>query len=146
MASIDQFAYLWDGSEEGWTVRIEYRSSSQITVLFGGDSPTTREIAAVRKLSPELARLTVTEVIARVARRPRLVIGTYGTIETWRLQEAAAALGLRLELASKQTVSYLPMNEKTGMAVIISDAEVARRVGEEARARGIAILIECDDP
>lgn len=54
MPGVEKYAYMWDGSQLGWTMlRVELRHV-RLALLFASDGPTVREVAEVRSLVPRL--------------------------------------------------------------------------------------------
>ena len=55
-------AYLWDGSQPGWRLRVSHRHERRIVLHFGPSGPSVQELAAMREVFAELRGRTAAKV------------------------------------------------------------------------------------
>lgn len=144
MTDLDEFAFLWDGSQPGW--RLQWINSQvwHVRVRFAPEGSTVDEIRRLRQLVPSFGALTAREAMAQLRGKSVFDLPEpLGNIETRSLVEQARALGLETEVEVEERSTFLPIRD--GEVLIIEIDELARRVGERMKAEGLPVdLIEED--
>ena len=130
---------MWNGTEAGWTIQVTRHNQHGVFVAFGDLGASVADVAKLRQLTEEYRDLSAIEARAIVGRR-RADLGLRSEIEARELECDGRELGLIVELECRSETSYLPVNELTNMTLIIEDDGLARRVCEEAIARGVKVV------
>jgi hypothetical protein len=143
MAGLDDFAFLWDGSQSGWRIRKTYHRTWHVWVMLS-QGPTVDEIRRVRQLDPSLGSLSAREAMARLRGATTVELpGPVGNIEMRVLVERARALGLQTRVELEDRSSCLPV--RNGEALLIEPDDLARQVVERMEAAGLPVnLVEVD--
>lgn len=81
--------------------------------------------------------LSASDACKKLSGKTRVKLGRKWETEARELDRRGRELGLTIEIEARRTTSYLPVNELTKAALVIEDDELARRVCEEAIARGV---------
>ncbi|WP_315386469.1 hypothetical protein [uncultured Stenotrophomonas sp.] len=136
---IERYAYMWDGSQPGWTMlRIE-EHHVHLALLFAPSGPTVREVAEVRSLVPALSELPAAQCHAALKGQARVPVGRFDCLEAEKIVETFTERGLWIEMTSEDASGYLPRNELTGEVLIIEDNDLAQAVSVRAIAEGVRI-------
>ncbi|WP_299407268.1 hypothetical protein [Acaryochloris sp. IP29b_bin.148] len=138
--SIEEFKYLWDGSETGWFLQHIDRVEWRLIFYFGKTGPSNLELIKLHKIVPELKSLKITSIYNNL--KGHAIYRTqekYGNIESRRLFEQASALGLNVDLESKQVGGYLPIS-KDNCVLIIEDDNLANRVVGKMIEAGVEVV------
>jgi hypothetical protein len=94
----------------------------------------------MREVFAELRGRTAAKVWAAVRGKEWLALDTvYGPIDAPRLVDAARGRGLRVEVRPTDTISYLPHNTTTGVALLIEDDEEAAVIANRMLAEGVPV-------
>lgn len=138
--SIEEFKYLWDGSETGWFLQHTDHVIWHLIFYFEKTGPSKQELSKLHKIVPELKSLKITSIYNNLKGHSIYrTQETYGNIESRRLFEKASALGLNVDLECKQIGGYLPIS-KDNFALIIEDDNLANRVIEKMIEAGVEII------
>ncbi len=136
---IKNYQYLWDGSED-WGLSANYNSQSSVKIVFSGNQPTIKEIAAVRKLITAYQNIPAIEVRSLLSNRKEIDLGILSSIETSQIKERAVQLNLTIIAIESSYTSYLPINRTTNHALLIEDNTLARRVTAKMLEFGVPII------
>lgn len=140
MRQVDQYSYLWDGAQAGWVMLRIFRSTSSLTVSFGDNGATVKDVRALRATLPAFGSMTAQETLQRLAGRSTIELGVFEQHEGRRIVKALELQGLVVEERASNEVSYLPFNESTKMALLIDeDEELAAAVNQKALAAGVVV-------
>ena len=118
--NMDKFSYLWDGSED-WSLSADYNPQSNVKIIFSGNKPTIKEIAAVRKLITAYQNIPIIEVKSLLSHRKEIDLGILSSMEANRITEFAVKLDLTIVAIDCSYTSYLPINRTTNQALLITD-------------------------
>ena len=136
MKELDDYAYLWDGSDPGWRVRHIHHRVWRLEIVFGHDGPSTSEIRALRKLLPSLGSLPAREAFATLEGTPRYQLAEpVGAIERRWILDRTDALGLTVEATAEDLGSSIPV--RNDEVLLIEDDDVAREVVARMQAAGV---------
>jgi hypothetical protein len=138
--NIEKYKYLWDGSEEGWTLHHIDQVVWIITYLFSSKGPTKDEIIALHKLVPSFKDKSLSFVLKNVkCVREYKDEYQYGNIEAKRLEGEINVLGLNYKTEAVQAGSYLPVS-KDNMALIIEDKQTSIAVSKKMLEAGVPVI------
>ena len=102
MDDLDQFRYLWDGTEPDWYVQRIHDTRWTATYKFAATGPTLKEVISLRSLVEEFTDLPMSEVWKQLRGQEQYEArATMGNIEAHALPPKAERLGLRVELTSR---------------------------------------------
>lgn len=138
--NIEEFKYLWDGSEPNWSLQHIDHVVWHLVIHFGEMGPSTHEIIKIRKIVPELKSKKVTSIYQEL--KGHSIYRTqekYGNLESRKLSSQASELGLNVELESEQIGGYLPIS-KDNSALIIEDDCLAKMVVEKMIEAGVKVV------
>lgn len=136
---IEKYQYLWDGSED-WGLSANHNSLCSVKIVFSGNQPTIKEIAALRKLITAYQNIPVIDVKSLLSNRKEIDLGLFSSIETNRIKERAVELNLTIIAVDSSYTSYLPINRTTNHALLIEDNSLARRVTAKMLEFGVPII------
>jgi predicted transcriptional regulator len=136
---MNDYSYLWDGSEN-WSLSANYHSQSNVKIVFFGNKPTMKEIAAVRKLITAYQNIPAIEIKSLLSNRKEIDLGILSSMETNRIKKHAIELNLTIIAVDSSYTSYLPINRTTNHALLIEDDTLARRVTAKMLEFGIPII------
>jgi hypothetical protein len=138
--SIEEFRYLWDGSDLGWYLQRVNHVVWYLIIHFGEKGPSNQEISKLHKIVPELNSKKVTSIYQEIKS-----CSTYRTQENYSniksriLYSQASNLGLNVELESEQIGSYLPTS-KDHSVLIIEDDSLANIIVENMLKAGVKVV------
>ncbi|WCM94831.1 hypothetical protein M5C99_09040 [Acidovorax sp. NCPPB 2350] len=140
MSNVEQYSYLWDGSQAGWVLLRTFRSTSSLTVLFGEGGASIRDVRALRAALPKFASLTAQEAWRKLSGRSTAELGEFEQRDSIRIVEALKLQGLSVEEVWTNEVGYLLFNESTKMALLIDEnEELSAAVQQKALASGTPV-------
>lgn len=137
---LDEFAYLWDGSQPGWELHWTNHLVWRVTVhLTGGSSP--GEVSRLRKLIPELGAMSALHAYRAVQGQTSIPYpGELGNIEKGSVLRRAEELGLRVTAEVRDCSGGVPYRD--GFVLHIEDEDLVRRVCDKMRASGCRVQLE----
>lgn len=136
---IEEYCFLWDGSEDGWELHYTDHLIWTAKFHFGDSGASQKEIIALRKLIPELGKLSLSESVKMLKRETSYICKThYGNIESRSLADESKVLGLKCELVSKQIGGYLPV--RNGLALVIEDEEISKIACQKMKDAGMPVI------
>lgn len=139
MDDLNEFSYLWDGSEPGWTLAKGSYTRWTIAVAFTSAGATVREVRALRLAVPELRSQTASAVFSAVRGvRSIVVADSVGNTACRELMQALERNGLRATATAKVTHCGLPIS-KDQIALIIEDDDLALAVAERMEKEGVPV-------
>jgi uncharacterized protein YbjT (DUF2867 family) len=145
MDVLERYAFVWDGSWPGWILEATSFGVSVLVASFGPSGPTLAEIKALRELDETLAALPVREVLARVGKQPRVVLGRYRGRELYRAHERAEAAGFRVTREPARALWCCLVHTVTGRRIQIVDEDEGRSFMAAMKSRGLPVIaIEAD--
>jgi hypothetical protein len=138
--SIEEFKYLWDGSEPGWFLQHINHVVWHLIIHFGEMGPSNQEISKLHRIVPELKSKKVTSIYKELKGHSSYrTQEKYGNIESRTLYSQVSKLGLNVELESEQIGGYLPIS-KDNFALIIEDDSLVNMVVENMIEAGVKIV------
>jgi hypothetical protein len=142
---VERYAFLWDGSEPGWTVERTCFGVAEVVAHFPDGGPSLADIKALRDLDETLGGLPVSAVYARLARAREVELGRHEGRLLRRIQQDAAAAGIRVSLRAARSTWYALVHRSTGRRITLDDESDGQRLFDEARRRGLPVgVIEAD--
>lgn len=139
MKHIEDYAYLWDGTDPGWIILDTCQQYAEVSLVFSAQGPSLRDVADVRSTLPAYAQKTATEVWTDLKGRARLPLGTLELREARELADRCLRLGLTIEIVARDASSRLPYHESRKLALVIEDAELSESVCRTAIEHGVRI-------
>ena len=127
----------WDRSLHWVLVRTHHHQFDVSVVL---DNPLSApELAAIRKLSPDLQETPISELKSRLSGQTSFSLGTMNGQRCRDLDSVAQQLGLRLHTTNSSFTSYLPIDKTNDQMWLIEDEDEAKRIADEMIAAGIEV-------
>lgn len=139
MTMLDEYTYLWDGTQPGWVLLQSNLELVDPVLLFPPGGPSLEMVAYVRKVLPEFADLSSAQVYAELKGKQRVPLERCSAERASALVELLGIQGISLDLFPIPS-GYLPANRISGSALIIEDNDEARAVCAEALRRGVPAL------
>lgn len=136
---VERYAYMWDGSQPGWTMLRVEQHYMHLALLFATGGPSLREIADARSLVPALSELTAAQCHAALKGQVRVELGRFECSDAAEIVERFKERGLWISMTPEDASGYLPRNELTGEVLIIEDNDLAQAVSDRAVAEGVRI-------
>lgn len=136
---IDEYKYLWDGSQPGWVLKRFCGNYIDLSLAFPSTGPSTRELMSVRRTVAPYRALPVKEVVTQLRGQESLLLGRFEPKEARVIAAACRREDLNLVESIVDAPEFLPMNELTGVALIIEDDLLAEHVYTEALLHGIPV-------
>ena len=133
---LDELSYLWTSGE--WSLQCVHYSRARVAFVFPKGRPSPQELLAVRALVPRFANAPMSVLKAEVGNVQEFIVGEFGRIEARGLQAAAHARGLQTRTEDASDTVYGPVNGQR--VLLIENAELASRVTEEMRRRGVPVV------
>ncbi len=137
---VDEYAYLWDGSDPGWTLNHTRWHSAELALVFAASGPSVKEIVALRSALPTYAARSAAEILSALGGCERVALGTHPAFEARGIADRCRGVGLAVDWVAKDVSRYVPSNDVTGSWLIIEDNELARRVYDRAIREGIRVV------
>ena len=117
----------WE-QDADWVVLRSRLSRHALVVRFSQPSPSMAELAALRRISGEVALTPLGELKRRVGNAGTFVMSELGADEASEIAEAAKREGLLLSREVRHHTVMVPLNRRTRMVCLMEDDEEARRV------------------
>ena len=139
--SIDDYKYLWDGSQPGWELQRIDKIIWRVVFKFGESGPSKKEIVDLHKLLPEFKSKSVTEVYKILYDQSFYQLqDMLGNIEARSIYEEASKLGIMVEIESIDDSDYLVVF-KDDHALIIDDNELYKLVVQKMIDKNVKVNI-----
>lgn len=136
---VEDYRFLWDGSEPGWVLVHVSRQTVKLSLVFGDKGPDLRQVKAIRKVVLAYAALPASEALASLRGKPSIDLGEFESREARSLARDCRDLGLVVEEEVIDHSGYSLFNERTKIRLRIEDDALARQVCEEARSRKLPV-------
>jgi hypothetical protein len=137
---MEEFKYLWDGSEPGWFLQRTDHIVWHLIIHFGETEPSKQEIVKLHQTVPELRSKTVTAIYQEMKGLSSYQTReTYGNIESRSLYAQLCEQGLNAELGSEQVGGYLPVS-KDNCPLLIEDDGLAKIIVQKMIEAGVEIV------
>ena len=138
--SIEDYKYLWDGSEPGWVLQHHDQTDWYLLFEFSNGSPSKEEIAKMHKCVPELRK----EKLPHVYRVLKGVSSfrtsePVGNIEARDIHRTALDQGLKVEMEADPKSSYLPIY-KDKQALLIEDGDLSQQIAKKMIEAGVPVI------
>lgn len=139
MKALQDFAYVWNGTQQGWVLLRTNRQSMSLTVTFGEGGPNLKDVAAMRSAVAKFGAMPPSDAFAALKGQAAVALGTFASEEGRRLKNKCSQHGLNIMTEPVDLSSYLLFNVVTNRALLIEDEFLAEQVHQEALARGILV-------
>ncbi|HDS1674546.1 TPA: hypothetical protein QEL58_000016 [Stenotrophomonas maltophilia] len=136
----DEYAYLWDGSDPGWTLNHTRWHSAELALVFAPSGPSIKEIVALRSALATYAARSAAEILSELRGCERVALGTHPAFEARGIADRCRGVGLAVEWVARDVSRYVLSNNVTGSWLIIEDNEFARSVYDRAMREGIRVV------
>jgi hypothetical protein len=138
--SIEDYKYLWDGSQPGWELQHHDHTDWYLVFEFTGSGPSKEEIANMHKCVPELREEKLPHVY-------RILKGTssfrtsepVGNIEAREMHRTARELDLKVTMEAQQISSYLPIY-KEKQVLLIEDGDLSQQIAKKMIEAGVPVV------
>ena len=142
MANLNEYSYLWDGTDPGWVVLRHNEIRIRISVRFSGSSPTLDEIKSLRSAIQSYRDRRPVDAMSELRNCPEVILGDYEPTEARDVIESCKAQGLSVLEEGFEAVHDLMINETHSMALVIENDATARMVIAEAVRRGLPLRLQ----
>jgi hypothetical protein len=132
-----KYAYLWDGSDPGWTVDGHIEDRAHVRILLPENGIDARFLNVLRRTFPQLAHDAPSALRSRLEATGGFDCGTMDGTSAYALRRKCLAAGLRFNSEDRTLIRYFFINEQRNAVLFIDDAKLAIRVGAEAIRRGL---------
>lgn len=136
---VEQYSYLWNGSQPGWVLLCIDGQRFELTIKFAEGGPSAREFGAIQKVVPEFRTLSLSSVFERLKAQSSLQLGEFESSEARKLAQSCTDVGLTVTQLVKEVPRYLLVNELTKRALVIEDDDLANQVKETALKRLVPV-------
>ena len=138
--SIENYKYLRDGTEDGWTLQEINRTSWKLTFSFESAGPTMEQITKLRNLLPELKGKSSAQVLKILKGKSQFEPeATFGNISMQQIKNLASAAGLSFKTNAIEHKNYLPTRNGNQVLVIESE-ELAIEIALNMKKAGIKVV------
>ncbi|MFZ6875687.1 hypothetical protein ACO0LF_26775 [Undibacterium sp. Di27W] len=138
---IQQYQYLWDGTQPGWVLSRFYGHDLELSLLFESAGPSNRELMAIRRAISEFTPQPLHQIAAELRGKPDYFLGRINGRLARNIITACRKEGLRLSEKVIDTSGYLLINEIKNSCLLIEDDELARQVHESAIQHGLPVRL-----
>jgi len=128
-----------DPSHE-WELVRHNRDQLALAVCFRGASPTTDEIAALRRVIPEYREKPAAEVVAAIRGIGQVDLGVRSGMEARRLMKNADLQGLKIVAKDASVTIWQPRDLTAQQALLLEDEEEAERIAAMLIEAGIRVV------
>lgn len=132
-----EYAYLWDGSDPGWTVDGHIEDRAHVRILLPEKGIDADFLNALRRTFPQLAHDAPHTLRSGLEATGGFDCGTMDSTNAYALRRKCLAAGLRFDSQDRTLIRYFFINERRNAVLFIDDAMLAIRVGAEAIRRGL---------
>ena len=138
--SIEDYRYLWDGTEPGWMLQRFDHAECYLVFEFADGGPSSKEIMQMHKCLPELRKEKTSHVYRVLDKVPSYrTTESLGNIEAQNIRSTASKLGLNVAIEVEHNISYLPVfNEK--QALLIDDEDLSKQVVKKMIEAGVPVV------
>lgn len=137
--SLDEYAYLWNGTQPGWRLQYFCRMEWLITFRFSLNGPTLEEVRKLRGLPDEFRDTPTSEVWNRLRGQQSYTLAdARSNLEMRRLTEDAGRLQLPVSVEARDDSGYLPVHVD-GFALVIEDDTIADKVARRMIEAGVEV-------
>ena len=114
------------------------RHRLQLILQWNAGVPSTRELLALRKLSPEYGEMPPARLRALASDGGRMVLGTFAQNVAQQVMSLAVQLGLPMQAEDASFTSHVPVatTSEGQYALLIEDDDEAERIAGEMIAAG----------
>ncbi len=144
--NIEDYKYLWDGSQPGWALHYTDHVVWHLIFNFGYNGPGKKTIVKLHGFVPEFQNEKLPFVYKKVKGKSKYRTERYyeHIIEAKELERKAYDVGLNIELEPCQIGGYLPMYNRN-IALAIDDDEMAKEIEKKMLEAGVKVIEEHDD-
>lgn len=94
--SVNEYAYVWDGSDPGWTLNLRRWQYAELALVFAASGPSVKEIVALRSALPAYAARSAAEILSALRGCQRVALGTHLAFEAKGIASRCRGAGLTL--------------------------------------------------
>ncbi len=137
---LEDFAHMWDGTDDGWTLHFFDRKEWQITVRFTTGRPTIQDITKLRNFDDVLLNLPASSLWGQLRDVDRYTLQTnFSSVDVHSKMQRGTELGFQCECVCIDRSGYLAVH-LNGAAMIIEDDDEAKQVTQRMIAAGVPIV------
>lgn len=138
---LPQFDFIWNSPQE-WGLLAHHHSEVVLTAIFPGESPTVADLAALRRLRPELRDVPAHELKARFEGAREVELGCFSALEAREIEARAGQLEVPFEIRSQghSFEDYSAIARDGSHFLLIEDEELGQRVTRRMLAMGIPVV------
>jgi hypothetical protein len=136
---VEDYRFLWDGSEPGWILVHMSRQTVKLSLVFGDKGPDLRQVKAIRKAVLAYAALPASEALASLRGHSSIDLGEFESREARSLARDCRDIDLVVQEQVIDHSGYSLFNEKNKVCLLIQDDALAKQVCEEALSRKLPV-------
>jgi hypothetical protein len=129
---------VWDRTRS-WIIERREVGRARIHIHFGTRPPTLKQIAALRRVFPELARARPDEIRARISESGDLEVREYGYLEAQWVEQSAREADLPAILTNTTRYETVIVDRDQSAVLLIEDEEEHERTVREMIAAGVPV-------
>ena len=138
--SIENYKYLWDGTEDGWALQEINRTSWKLIFLFESVGPTMEQITKLRNLLPEFKGKASAQVLKILKGKSQFEPeAAFGNISIQKMKNLANAAGLSFKINAIECKSYLP-TRNGNQVIVIENEELAFQIAQNMKKAGVKVV------
>ena len=138
--SIEDFAHMWDGSDDGWTLHYFDRKAWRITVRFPQGRPAIHDVAKLREFDDDLQNIPTSKIWEQLRDLPSYSLASeFSNVDIHTKMKRGKELGLNCDCICIDHSGYLAVHAN-GSAMIIEDDEEAGQVTQRMLDAGVPVV------
>ncbi len=138
--AIEEFAHMWDGSDDGWTLHYFDRKAWRITVRFPEGRPSIHDVSKLRQLDDDLRNVPASSLWTQLRDVASYSLASeLSNVDIHAKMQVGTELGLHCECECIDKSGYLAVHVN-GSAMIIEDDDEARQVTQRMLDAGVPVV------
>ena len=135
-SEIDNYSYLWNGSEPEWHLRSLPRQIE--AVIFFEAGVTGRDILKLKNISSDYAKIPTVELLSKLKGMTSVNLDVISMDAAVNLEKKCKESGVELRLIEKEA-RYVIVNDMKKCILAIEDNDIYREVKERMLSAGVSI-------
>mgnify|MGYP000521896895 CR=1 FL=1 len=138
---LEEYKYLWDGSDNGWYLQYLESTSWFLIFRFSEEGPEKHELTKLHRLVPELKGKSLPFLYRKLKGQSEYCTEeSYGNIEVRELENKSKDLFLNVQVKAIDSSGYLPMHRQ-GSALLIEDEHLSALITKKMIEEGVEVVV-----